>query len=372
MTSAAIFDLLEKDADINYSGYIDTATANQWFYKAFVEATQEIYQKRLNEQNSFDEISYLIATGQQFNINPVTNTMYLGYTQIPLAMIWNVGTLVTVTSLLPHDLITGTRVMFNNIVQSSVGNMTQLNGQIYTITVLDIYTFQFTANFTITNVGAFTSGIITFPDTVPQYEHLLKGEAQFTKNTPYTVVASTNATPIMITLNTRSYFRDEDNVVISGIGGNTNANGTFFLKYANEFSYFLYNDWQFQLPVIGNGIQTGIGTVQQIIKSPLRFKRSDEKGSIYGKPTVENPFYQQSYNLIKILPEWAQCNWIKLDFIRIPPFYINVADTTTDLSNYYSESFQILVENKALRIFFESTKDIVGISTSGQDVIENK
>jgi len=371
VTGAALYALLELDADVNYSGYIDPTSANTWFEKAFIESVQEIWGKRFNEQNSFDEISYLIATGQQYNVNPTTNSLYLGYTQIPLTMIWNVGNLVTVTSTLPHDIINGTRIQFKDIIQSSAGNMIQLNGQIYTVTVVDLYTFTFTSNFTITNVGAFTSGIITFPDTIPQYSHLLFGEAQFTKNTPYTVVASTNATPIMITLNTRSYLRDEDEIVIAGIGGNTNANGTFFLKYANEFNYFLYTDMQLQNPVSGNGVQTGVGTVSQITKSTLRFKRSDEKKGIYGKPTVDNPFYQQSYNLIKILPEWATCNWIKLDFIRDAPFQIDVTDTTTDLSNYYSESFQYLVENKALRIFFESTKDIIGIGTASNEVHDN-
>ncbi len=370
MTGAELYNVLELKSDVNYSGYISNSDANRFFAESLTDAIQDTYRNRLNEQNSFDEISYLIATGQKFNINPTTNTMYLGATQIPLQMIWNVGTSVTVTSSIPHDLITGTRVQFKSITSSS-GNLIQLNGQIYTITVVDLSTFTFTSNFTISPVGTFLTGIITFPDTVPQYSHLLKGEAQFTKTTLFTVVASTSATPIKITLNKRSYFRDSDQIVISGIGGNTNANGTFFLKYANEFQYFLYADEDLQTPVSGNGNQTGIGSIAEIIKSSLRFKRSDEKGSIYGKPTVQSPFYQQSYNLIKILPENQPCNWIKLDFIRDTPFSIDVTNNTLDLTNYFPDSFQYLIINHALKIFFESTKDITGIGTSSSDIVQN-
>ncbi len=370
MTGAEWYIQLQKDADVNYSGYISPSDANVWGKKGLISAIQNLYRNHLNEQNSFDELSYLIATGQQFNINPTTNTMYLGVREIPITQIWNVGTTVTVTTTLPHDLIAGTRVKFENIT-SLAGNLTQLNNQIYTPTIVDDHTFTFTSSFTIAPTGTFLTGDITFPDVVPQYSHLLRGEAQFTDLTRFTVVASTNATPIKITLNKRSYLRDQDQIVIAGIGGNTNANGTFYLKYANEFNYFLYTDIKLQNPVAGNGIQTGTGTVSQIIKSTLRFKRSDEKGSIYGKPTVQSPFYQQSYNLIKILPDDEPCNWIKLDFIREPPFYINVNDTTTELNFYYPLSFQYLVENETLKLFFESTKDMIGISTSTQEIINN-
>ena len=279
-------------------------------------------------------------------------------------MIWNVGTLVTVTSKVPHDLIAGTRIQFQNIIQSSAGNMIALNGQTYTITsILDPYTFTFISTFTITNVGAFTSGNIGFPDAVPQYFHLLRGEAQFTQLTNFTVVHSNSATPVKIRLDKRSYFRDKDQVVLTG-------GGTYFLKYANEFEYFLYSDEKLQSPVSGVANQF-VGTISEVFKNTLRFKRSDEKGSIYGKPTVQSPFYQQSYNLIKILPENEACNWIKLDFIRVPPMMIDVNDTTNDLTNFYPLQFQYAIENKALKIFFESSKDMIGISTASNDVIRN-
>ena len=75
MTGSEIYAQLQLDADVNYSSYISTTDANRWFQKAFIEAIQDVYMHRLNEQNSFDELSYLIATGQQYNINPTTNTM---------------------------------------------------------------------------------------------------------------------------------------------------------------------------------------------------------------------------------------------------------------------------------------------------------
>ncbi len=370
MTGAELYKVLELKADVAYSGYVSNSDANRFFLNALTNEVSNLYNNHFNIQNTFDEISYLIATGQQYNINPTTNSMYLGDHTIPITQIWNVGTAVTVTTTLPHDLIPGTRVKFINIT-SSAGNLTQLNGQIYVPTIVDAFTFTFTSSFTIAPTGTFLTGEFTCPDAVPQYQHLLRGEAQFTDLTPFTVVASTNATPIMITLNTRSYLRDRDQVVITGIGGNTNANGTFFLKYANEFNYFLYTDFKLQNPVSGNGIQTGTGTVSQIIKSTLRFKRSDEKGSSFGKPTVQSPFYQQSFNLIKVLPDDEPCSWIKLDYIRKPTFDIDVANNTDDLDNFYPKSFQYAIIDQALKIFAESTRDMILYSESEQSIREN-
>ncbi len=222
------------------------------------------------------------------------------------------------------------------------------------MTVTDPVTFGVTTTTALT--GTFTSGEITFPDSIFDYYHYLRAEATFTQATNYTVVSSTNATPIKITLNKRSYLRSSDKVVIAGILGNTNANGTFYLKQANEFDYFLYSDIKLTIPVSGNGKQTGIGTVSEVFNSTLRFKRSDEKGSVYGEPTVENPYFQQSKNLIRILPD-EPCSSIKIDYIRTPTFFIDVNDAVTDLTNYFNLDMQYAIKNETLRIFAASARD---------------
>ena len=89
----------------------------------------------------------------------------------------------------------------------------------------------------------------------------------------------------------------------------------------------------------------------------MKFKRSDEKGSIYGNPTVQSPYFQQAKNLIKILPADGQCDWIKMDYVRAPTFYIDVADNTRDLTNFFPLPFQYDICNEAAKIFAASSRD---------------
>lgn len=360
LTGADLAKLFKQDADTAYSGYWSDARIQRSFDRAFTAEVQEVYSARLVTQNAFDELSYLLAAGVVFNVNPVTNTIYTGYTSFPIAVIFNVGTAVTITTSIPHDLITGTRIQFANI--AGTGNITTFNGQIYSVTVVDSVTFTFTATFTNTGVYTPLSGIITFPDNITDYYHFLRAEVRFTQLTDFTVVKSTNTTPIKITLGQRSYLMTEDEIVIAGIGGNTNANGTFYLEQANEFDYFLFTDKYLRVPAVGNGVQTGTGTVSEIFRSTIRFKRSDEKGSIYAKPTVESPFYQQTKNYMKILPADQPCDWMRADYIRQPPVTIDITNSTTDLIQYYPDYFLYKVVSKAVLDFDASTRDTVGVA----------
>jgi hypothetical protein len=60
--------------------------------------------------------------------------------------------------------------------------------------------------------------------------------------TNYSVTAASNTTPIQITynINTVGNFKDGQRVTISGVGGNTNANGTWFIT-VNGSNTFLLN-----------------------------------------------------------------------------------------------------------------------------------
>ncbi len=366
MTGSEILALIKQEADEAYSMYWPTARWDRAIQEATINTIQNKYLGYLNNQNAFDEMNYFITTSATYPVNATTNTLYLGTHSIPLISIFPTGTTLTVTSSLPHDLLTGTRITFTNIV--ATGTLFSLNNQTYTVTVIDSVTFTVTTSAAL--VGVFTSGEITFPDSIFDYYHYLWGQATFTQLTAYTVVKSTNASPIKITLNKRSYLRSGDHVVIAGIGGNTNANGTFYLKQANEFDYFLYSDVKLTTPVSGNGKQTGIGTVSEIFNSVLRFKRSDEKGNVYGTPTVQNPYFQQSKNLIRILPD-EPCSSLKIDYIRTPTFFIDVTDTVTDLTNYFNLDMQYAIKNETLRIFAAASRDILLTQTSTISKQEN-
>lgn len=367
MTGADLLRYTNQRIDQAYSGYWDNAKWNRVFQQGFTNAVQTVYLNRLTNQNAFDEISYLVSTAKDFPINSATNTLFLGTHIINLVSIFNVGTAVTFTSDLPHDLETGMRITFQNV--TGTGNITTFNNQTYTVTVTGSVTGTLTASFV--NTGTFTSGEMISPDSILDYFHYLRAEATFTPLTDFTVIKSTNATPIKITLNKRTYLRSTDQITISGITGNTNANGTFYLKQANEFDYFLYSDSKLRTPIAGNGIQAGIGIVSEVIKSTLKFKRSDEKGSIYGQPTVTNPYFQQSTNLIKILPIEEPCTSINIDYIRVCPFQIDANDATMDLTNFIPLPFQYDIIAETAKVFAEASRDINLTQTTQLDIVTN-
>lgn len=363
MTGKKLLQLLETETDVAFTGYL-APEANMWFRKGFIVALQHIYSEQLNNQNAFDEINFLISTDAVFPLN--NNKIYIN--KLLASNITYVATAITVTTELPHNFIVGDTFTLSG----SVFTTNAPNGTFTILTTPDANTFTYTAGATPTGTYTPNTGYITSPKIISDYFHYLDyGKARFTKTTPFSVIGSTNSTPIKITLNKRSYLRDKDNVVISGIAGNTNANGTFYLRQANEFSYFLYTDENLTNAVSGNGNQSGVGTLSQIFDSTLKFKRSQEKGSLYGKPTAENPYFQQSKMLIKILPDDEVCDQIKIDYIIKPPVFIDTADDTTDLSDHYPDFFQYRIVSEAAKLFTMSLRDTTGLQIAQEEIIEN-
>ena len=366
MTGFDLKKLFEQKADVAYSGYWDTFRLNRAFKEAYTNVISHIYNNRLNFQNSVDEISYLVVTGKQYNVNAATNSIYLGDHSLVIVSMLPVGTLITVTTSLPHDLETGMVVKFENIV--ATGTLPLINGFSFPVTVIDNITFTVDTGNAL--AGAFISGIVTLPEAIKDYYHFLRAEVRFTQTTDFVVAASTNAAPIKITLNKRTSLRDSDQILISGIFGNSNANGIHYLKQANEFGYFLYSDKYLRVPVAGNGVQSGTGTVSKIVISTIKFERSNEKGSIYGNPTIESPYYQQSKNFLKILPS-DPCDYINIDYVRTPPFFIDVTNTTDDLTNWINLPMQYQIVSEAIVIFDRSTRDVLNLQLTEAEKTAN-
>lgn len=366
MTGLELYKLFQQTIDSSYTQYLDPAKANRLFKQALTNTIQQIYLNRLNNQNAFDELSYLIAVNQVYSLS-ANNTLFTGDYKLSIASLTNAGVNVTVTTTLPHGLQTGDKITFNNITGSN--NITNFNGQTYTVTVTGKNTFTLVSTFS--NTGAFSAGEITFPEAITDYFHYLWAEATFTKPLNYNVVGSTNKTPIKILLDKRTSLRSYEKVVISGIVGNTNANGTFYLKQANEFEYLLYTDANLTVPARGNGDQVGAGKIAQVVSAELKFKRSDEKGSIFGLPTAEAPYFQQGKNQLIVLPLTSKCDSIRMDYIRKPTFDIDTKDNTRDLSEFYSLPLQYQINDQAAKIFAISARDYTFVQGETVKLSEN-
>lgn len=362
MTGAELKAVFEQRADTAYSSYWSDAQLNRAFASAFIQSIENIYKNRLVKQSEYDALSYLIAIDQVYPVG--ANTIAFGSTFTSIATITYVGTLVTVNTLLPHDMFTGMSVTFSGIIGS--GTIVNLNGQSYPITVTGTNSFTFTASFAPTGVATPINGIITPLYAVPDYYHFLYGKARFTSPIENTVIEATNTSPIRITLLRRGRIREGDQVLISGIVGNTAANGTPYVKQLNDTQYLLYSDAKLKTPVSGNGGATTQGVISQIFYSSLRCKVPDQKGTVLGSPTVENPFFQQGKLYGRMLPLTETCDEVTLDYIRKPLQQVDVADASINFSNWYNEDFQYELVDRAVKLFAESTRDgsLLSIETS--------
>lgn len=362
MTGVDIFRLFQFETDMAYTAYISSGPeADVWFRKGMIVAIQHIYEKQLKDQQAFDEINYLIATDAVFPMN--NNQIYIN--QLLIANVTNVGTTITLTTELSHNLIVGDAITTTGIAGFTTNNP---NGTWTVIAPITATTLTYTATLAPTGAATINKGYLTSPKIMSDYWHYLDyGSARFTHPTLFTVTASTNSNPIKITLNKRSYLRSGDQVVIAGITGNTNVNGTRFLKQLQETQYFLYSDAGLTTPVVGNGTQSGIGTVSQVYNSTIKFKRSQEKGQVYGEPTVQDPYFQESKILIKILPTSDVCDQLTLDYIIKPTVFISTANATIDLSDHYPEFFQHRIISETAKLLSFALRD--GQLTQGESIL---
>jgi len=137
---------------------------------------------------------------------------------------------------------------------------------------------------------------------ISDYRHLLAIKCKYLSYIDVAVTGVTNASPIVVTVNRQNNLRTGDRVAISGVVGNTNANGTFYVKKMGSYRIGLYADKNFITPVAGNGAYVFGGNISRVFYEYAKPYFSDRKISIYGKPTVDHPKFELATGEIKIYP----------------------------------------------------------------------
>lgn len=192
---------------------------------------------------------------------------------------------------------------------------------------------------------------------IPDYNHLLSIKATFTVNLFVSLEDATNTTPIRITTATRTNLRTGDHVTISGVIGNTNANGTFYLRKVSDFGFQLYSDEFLQNAVSGNAAYISGGAVSRIYDNYCTMIRSDEKIGILAQATVDYPKYETAENRIKIYPANQVCQSVTMDYITTAVVVPDVSNSTTDLELTYPFQFLQYLVTVAAEIYSGEVKD---------------
>lgn len=204
--------------------------------------------------------------------------------------------------------------------------------------------------------------------SIPNYLHTLAIQTYF--QVPYScnIIDATNKSPIVIVLDRLTSLRDGDQVVVSGVTGNTNANFIHYVKWLyddydnKKYAFQLFNDEALTVPVVGNGKYLGGGTIKRVVKAWVKKKNSYRKYSTFGEPTTGNPDFEIANGSLKILPFYGQpsmpvCDNIFMDYVSVPPVYPDVTNGVINLENSYSLRFLYFLANETALLMGEESRD---------------
>ncbi len=144
---------------------------------------------------------------------------------------------ITVTTTSPHKFSSDVRVRANS-------NTNNLNAKMWPINITSATEFEL--------VGS-NSGDVNAGSTSRVYAHKVEAPYAFSGES-FIVAGATNASPIEITTTTMHRFQTGSNVCISGVGGNTAANGCWTITATGPSSFTLDGS-------TGNGSYTSGGSV---------------------------------------------------------------------------------------------------------------
>lgn len=215
--------------------------------------------------------------------------------------------------------------------------------------------------------------IATSTSLIPDYQHLLSIKARFVSAIEdLLITGATNATPVVITVDNFNSMRTGDQIVISGVVGNFNANGTFYINRVNRKKFELYYDVAMTIPVAGSGTYLQGGTIEAVTYNYCKPLYSDTKISVLGKATVDAPKFEITQNLIKVYPLENSCSEISIDYINRPAIFITSTDNSIDLELSYPLKFLYYIADVAAQLFSESVKDQELFQTTNFELNTNK
>lgn len=368
VTGTELYNKWNQRIDAAYTGYLDTTKANRLFRVAYINVIQSLYDTRLNQQNSYDQLSYLVALDVQRVPSP-GNTIF--HRPVPVTALTYILTVITVTTEIPHGLVPGDTFIPRNLA-GTLTLPTDLNGIAGTVTaVISPTSFQYDIGVAPAGVHTANTGQLELTQSFYDYLHLLFARTRFIEPTYLSISDATNTSPIRIVFTKRNRFRTGDYLRIAGVLGNTNTNGDHYVKQMKERIYGLYSDENFQTPITGNGAYISGGSVSEIVTATVKDKKYDQKGNIYGDATALNPRVQQGLLQFKIYPASIPCDQVTFDYIRKPPAEIDAANNTIDLERYYPLFFLDRLVDEAVKIFGFEVRDGNLVGGANELIIEN-
>lgn len=362
MTGVDIDINFDWKIDKSYSNYLNPERKNNLFLNALINASEKKFPGL--DWKTLDEISAQRTT-ERINV-PLNNVHHLS----PLIVgniTLNAGT-VTVTTLLPHYLITANLVTFSSVTQATPN----FNASPKAITVTGDNTFTFPFSGTLTPYPA-NSATISMAGSIMDYLHLYTISAKFLKKIKNATIKSVLSTsPMKIVFTGRNSVRDHDHINLADMI-TTEANGDWYAKVINPYTVALYVDRQLTIPSAAPATASSkeSGSISRYYYKKCIPVYSERKGDPLEDFTEDFPGYEKADRVIKIYPLHSKCLETKADYLRRPPIFIDVTDNVTDLETLWPLKFIYFIVEEAKLLYSSPTRDLYLQQNAQMEIVQN-
>lgn len=363
MKSTEIKKYFEQKTDKDYTGYLDKTKMGRLFKDTIYRVLDEKI-ANLGGQKSQNQIGDLIKLGRSYTIN--NNKIIVGKTPIINVTIIS-ATIFEVTTGFDHNMVSGDNAIISD-VQGTL-NIPTINA-VLSATVINSTVFRVTVA-SATGVVVVNTGSVYTSKQIPDYYAVWTVKPSFLNDRQLTITKASNTSTIRVTFTGNNSIRTKDQVKITGVIGNTNANGTFYVSKINPSNIDLFVDEHLTIPVVGNGTYTSGGTLVTVYSEYAKPIVSDKKISTLGRASLDFPKFEEGDHALKFLPSDYVCPSIVIDYVSTPK-EINFYDEDTDYTLYYNEKFLFYLIDRAAENFLAEIRDTEGVQLQQQQNQLNK
>jgi hypothetical protein len=372
VTGLDLSKLFEDKIDNSYSDYVSDAKMQRAFDNAFLRIIENKY-RGMDTQKEFDELSELMVIDKRLLIN---NDRFRTVA-VPIASVTTGLLTTTFTFAAEHNLVEDDTFTVSDVSGTLTGVNTTHTVTAVSIISDTIITLATASTGTATaNTGSATTQHLSTDSMLPDYLHVLaiKSYMYDTSKDGYSPYKVQAGTPGVVEFFRPNKIRSGDYVHSADLSG-TNPQQFIILKQINEFKYEIYNasDRTMNTPITVSVAPTNLSdfVLRPVEENWAKYLQSDRRISQSGKPTVNEPRFNQHKNFILMHPQNASCPSVDVDYIRKPEVVIDVTDDVRDLNLFYSETLLNRLTDEAVKMFYQEVRDPNQYQIADREMIDN-
>ena len=372
VTGLDLSKLFEDKIDNSYSDYVSDAKMQRAFDNAFLRIIENKY-RGMDTQKEFDELSELMVIDKRLLIN---NDRFRTVA-VPIASVTTGLLTTTFTFAAEHNLVEDDTFTVSDVLGILTGvNVTHTVTAVSIIsdTVIELATAS-TGTAT-ANTGSATTQHLSTDSMLPDYLHVLaiKSYMYDTSKDGYSPYKVQAGTPGVVEFFRPNKIRSGDYVHSADLSL-TNPQQFIILKRINEFKYEIYDasDRTMNTPITVPVAPTNLSdfVLRPVEENWAKYLQSDRRISQSGKPTVNEPRFNQHKNFILMHPQNASCPAVDVDYIRKPEVVIDVTDDVRDLNLFYSETLLNRLTDEAVKMFYQEVRDLNQYQVADREMLDN-